>query len=136
MQKLLLAALLSLTPACVMADDVAEWQGSATAAALERHTTVATEEPSWQEIWTRIGQPAPHTLPADTVAVAVFVGQKRTGGYSVEFLDVREDAAKRVVTYRIKRPGFKDPVSQVLTSPYAVRLLPATGKPVTLEEVH
>lgn len=136
MKKLLLAALLSLMPACVMADDLTEWQGNATSSVQERQTTVAVDEPVWQEIWTRIGQPAPHALPADTVAVAVFTGQKRTAGYSIEFLDIREDAAKRTVTYRIKRPGFKDTVAQVLTSPYAVRLLPATGKPVALEEIN
>lgn len=135
MKKLLLAALLSFIPACSMADDVAQWQGSA-ATALDSQTTVASAEPDWQGIWTRIGQPAPYALPADTVAVAVFVGQKRTGGYSVEFLDVREEAAKRVVTYRIKRPRFDEPAIQVLTAPYAVRLLPATEKPVTLEQVH
>ena len=135
MKKLFLAALLSLMPACVMADEAPLWQGSATKA-LERQTAGRQEEPAWQEIWTRIGQPAPYALPTNTLAVAVFVGQKRSGGYSVEFLDVREDAAKRIVTYRIKRPRLDESVTQALTSPYAVRLLQVTEKPMTLEDFH
>ena len=131
-----LAGLLALLPGCVQADTspAADWQG-AQAQSKVAESLVAQDDAGWQRLWQKIGQNSPMSLPAGKTAVAVFAGQKRTGGYSVEFTGVTREKDHTTVTYRIKKPRFDQMVTQVLTAPYAVMLVPQSDKPVVLEEV-
>lgn len=134
-RPLLLTGLLALLPftACATAP-APDWQGNA-AQATAAETLVASDPAGWQQVWTKVGQAAPRDLPNDTTAVAVFAGQKRTGGYSVEFVAVQDGASAVTVTYRIRKPRFDEMVTQALTSPYAIQLVSNQGKPVTVQEV-
>lgn len=134
-RPLLLTGLLALLPftACATAP-APDWQGNA-AQATAAETLIAQDQTGWQQVWTKVGQAAPRDLPHGTSAVAVFAGQKRTGGYSVEFVGVQESENAVTVTYRIRKPRFDEMVTQGLTAPYAIRLVPNQGKPVTVQEV-
>lgn len=134
-RPLLLTGLLALLPftACATAP-AADWQGDALQSTAAE-TLVAQDHAGWQQVWSKVGQAAPRDLPRGTSAVAVFAGQKRTGGYGVEFVGVQESENAVTVTYRMRKPRFDEMVTQALTSPFAIRLVPNQGKPVTVQEV-
>lgn len=129
---------------CAAADTMAEgmangmespsWQGAIAAHADVSDFAVAIDENSWRELWQRIGQPAPSPLPEGQMAVAVFLGQKRSGGYKAEIVGVQEHESNLTVSYREHRPRLGAMVTQVITSPYAVTLLPLTTLPVKFEK--
>lgn len=134
-RPLLLTGLLALLPfaACATAS-TPDWQGNALQSTAGE-TIVAKDQADWQQLWTKVGKAAPRDLPDETTAVAVFAGPKRTGGYSVEFVEVQDGENAVTVTYRIRKPRFDEMVTQALTAPYAVQLVPSKGKPVTVQEV-
>lgn len=134
-RPLLLTGLLALLPcsACATAP-TPDWQGNALQSTAAE-TLVAKDQADWQQLWTKVGKAAPRDLPDETTAVAVFAGPKRTGGYSVEFVEVQDGENAVTVTYRIRKPRFDEMVTQALTAPYAVQLVPSKGKPVTVQEV-
>lgn len=102
----------------------------------EAGSIVAKDRAGWDDLWMRLGQTPPAGgLPDGKMAVAVTLGQKRTGGYSVAIIDAQEEAGQLVVHYRVHSPGLTAMVPQVLTAPYAVALMPKTDKPVRAEKV-
>lgn len=143
---IMLAGLLAGLPTYVTAEDYQTedtaaaaglaWQGNAATSIAQQETLLAHDDANWQQIWRRIGQPAPMALPDDKIAVAIFAGQKRSGGYAVEFVNVAENKTQITVRYRITAPGLQDMVTQALTSPYALQLVPRHNKPVVTEQVH
>lgn len=63
-------------------------------------------------------------------ALVVFAGEKNTAGYSVKFVSIKEEAGSIAVEYTISAPEKDAMTAQVITNPYAVRLIPKTGKQV------
>jgi len=132
---ILIGCLLGLLPFAACATTPApDWQGNALQSTAAE-TLIAEDQAGWQQVWSKVGQAAPRALPDETTAVAVFAGPKRTGGYSVEFVATQESEDSFNVTYRIRKPRFDEMVTQALTAPYAVQLVPSKGKPVTVQEV-
>lgn len=97
----------------------------------EASTLVARDETAWAALWDKIGKPAPQPLPQGKMAVAVFLGQRRTGGYGVAIEDVVPTASGLTVFYRETKPAFDHPVTMVITAPYTLRLLPLSYGNVT-----
>lgn len=112
----------------------ADWHG-ATALALQQETLTAQDEAGWQTIWQRVGQTAPSNLPDDKHAVAIFAGQKRTGGYGVQIVEQIDTNDQTIIRYRLTKPGFRAMVTQAITSPYAIVLVPRHDHPAQLQEV-
>jgi len=133
MRKTIWTLLLALLPiGCSAAQHPPLWQGDAPQMLAEQQNIV-TSTHDWQQLWQHIGKPAPQSLPNDKTAIALFLGQKRTGGYSIEFVAVQQEERQTKVIYRIKTPPFNEMTAQVLTSPYAVTLIPRSDKPIILE---
>lgn len=133
-RKLFLTTFLTLLPfAASAAETVPDWKGNALQSTTAE-TLVAKGSADWQQVWAKIGQAAPRDLPDDMTAVAVFAGQKRTGGYSVEFTNMQETSDAIIVTYRINKPAPNLRVAQVITAPYAIQLVANKGKTVTVQE--
>ncbi|WP_448204072.1 protease complex subunit PrcB family protein [Azospirillum sp. sgz302134] len=99
------------------------WHGDRSQA-FERAYVVARSPQEWTELWSRIGEPAPVSLPDDRMAVAVFLGPRDTAGYGVAIDSVRQADGELQVGYHERVPGPAQAVAQMQTSPYAVRLLP------------
>jgi hypothetical protein len=112
----------------------ADWHG-ATALAMQQKTLTAQDEAGWQAIWQQVGQTAPSNLPDDKHAIAIFAGQKRTGGYGVQIVEQIDTKDQTTIRYRLTKPGFRTMVTQVITSPYAIVLVPRHDHPVLLQEV-
>lgn len=111
----------SLIPAD--ADPGTYWHGDRSQA-YERAYVVARNPQDWSDLWARVGEAAPGSLPGDRMAVAVFLGPRDTGGYGVSIDSARASGGDIVVGYRERVPGPAQAVIQMQTSPYAVRLIP------------
>lgn len=88
----------------------------------------ARDERAWQVLWQLIDLEAgpPGELPEGAMAVAVFLGQRPTGGYTAAFESVSlEEDGQVVARYLETAPPAGAIVSQALTAPYAVRLVRA-----------
>lgn len=99
------------------------WQGDRSLAA-ERAYVVARNDQDWSELWARIGEAAPSSLPGDRMAVAVFLGPRDTAGYSVSIDRAQTVEGGVQVGFHERVPGPTQAVALTQTSPYAVRLLP------------
>lgn len=99
------------------------WQGDRSQAGERAYVTARTPQ-DWAELWARIGEPAPATLGDGQMAVAVFLGPRDTAGYGVTIDRVQPAGGDLVIGYHETVPGPAQPVAQMRTSPYAVRLLP------------
>jgi hypothetical protein len=95
-------------------------------------TVVINDGTEWVELWKSIGRDPPtHRFDASkTIAVAVFIGQRRTGGYSVEITTLNETSDYIRVEYIEREPTSEMRVAQVLTTPWTVALISRTSKRV------
>ncbi|MBI5594876.1 MAG: protease complex subunit PrcB family protein [Elusimicrobia bacterium] len=106
-----------------------EWKGHSCSVSAPG-ARVVSDEPSWRALWKdSLGQEAPAVDFSRFVAVAVFAGAQRTGGWSAELLPPEAAAGAVVVPYRVRGPAPGAFVTMAFTSPYAVRLYrkPAGG---------
>lgn len=119
MIKLLLAALLVAVPAQARkTEKPMEWKGQY-GGPIDPGTMVAADESAWTRLWLMVGQDAPPLDFKKYFAVAVFPGERPTGGWTVEFLDPVPKGMDVVVRYRIKEPsGF---ATQAIAQPWKVR---------------
>lgn len=103
-----------------------DWFGSQSWARTEIFLT-ARDERAWQVLWQLIDLEAgpPGELPEGAMAVAVFLGQRSTGGFTVAFESVAIEDGQVVARYLETAPPAGAIVSQALTAPYAVRLVRA-----------
>lgn len=83
-------------------------------------TQAVSDEEAWQTLWRQhIGSDADRPMinfEIETV-LAVFSGQKRSGGHSVKITQVKKSGNELVVTYQETAPSSGNLVSQNLTSP-------------------
>src|SRR5918997_1084450 len=66
-----------------------EWSGTQ-ATTQGRTTRIARTEEEWQELWQLAGAPAPGPLPDGWMGVGVFLGMRKSAGYSVAIEGVSE----------------------------------------------
>ncbi|NEQ28599.1 MAG: protease complex subunit PrcB family protein [Microcoleus sp. SIO2G3] len=90
----------------------------------------------WADIWQLHASdiipppPVPRVDFTDDQVVAVFMGEKRTGGYSVEILTVEtkssleDDQTSLVITVAYRQPKPGDIVQEVITYPYHIITIP------------
>jgi len=62
--------------------------------------------------------------------VAVFMGQKNTGGYSITIESIRVDGTTTYLKKKETKPEPGGMVSMALTAPYVIVEIPKTGKVV------
>ncbi len=89
---------------------------------------------AWRALWEGIGRPPPVEFDASReIAAAVFLGRRRTGGYGITIDSVERRGAFMVVRFQEVRPAPDAMVTQALTSPYLIRMMPKTEFPIALE---
>lgn len=114
---------------------LARWSGSQSG-----RDTAATELihdlSRWTALWRELGREPPRPLdPAREIAVVAFVGQRRTAGYAVEFVQVRAERNTVFVEYHEITPPPTAMVAQVITSPWAVAVISRTDATVNARRV-
>jgi len=81
---------------------------------------VIEDAEGWQQLWKKTLRQAPPSFdPEKQSAVAVFLGSRNTGGYSVE-LSVSREGDDLIVHWEERKPSPSGFVIQAFTSPYAV----------------
>jgi hypothetical protein len=96
---------------------VMEWKGNGGPGA-PGHEVIADAE-NWAALWRRLNRPAPALDFKTHAAVVVFLGEKPTGGWGVQFSETRTKKGDLIVAYRAPAPtGF---VTQAFTTPWAVK---------------
>lgn len=131
MIRLILAALLFAVPAhAKKAEKPMEWKGQY-GGPIDPGTMVAADEGAWTRLWLMVGQDAPPLDFKKYFAVAVFPGERPTGGWTVEFLDPVPKGPDVVVRYRVKEPaGF---ATQAIAQPWKIRAFPRVRGQVFVE---
>ena len=110
--------------------ELVQWSGETGGADTPRSEVIRTAE-DWSSIWQRIGREPPRPLdPPGEMAVAIELGVKFTGGYSVEVAGTRVQAGALVVDYREIAPPPGALVTQSLTNPWVIAVMPASSLPV------
>jgi len=98
---------------------------------------VARDADSFTRLWNGLqagGQPgrAPAVDFKQEMVIAVFLGQKPTGGYAVEVTGVRQKGKRLVVEARVRQPDPGGFVTQALTQPYELVAVKRSNLPVSL----
>ena len=106
-----------------------DWFGAQSAATMDILVS-ARDERAWRILWQLVGQEPPGDLPEGAMAVGVFLGQRRSGGYTVAFESVALAEGTVIARYVETVPPEDAIVSQALTAPYAVRLVRANDAPL------
>lgn len=70
----------------------------------------------------------------ETMVLGAFMGQRNTGGYSIEVTKAIETDDALHLKVRLTSPGPSCPVTLAITSPYEVVALPAVGKELEIHE--
>ena len=115
-----------------------EWKGQSCAES-DAKSVLVTDAAQWKSLWREAfgdSKPTPEVDFSTNVAVAVFVGTKRTGGYSVQFFEPSQVGSSTVIGYSVKSPGSGMFVIQAFTTPYAIRLYPKPTSPVELKSIN
>ena len=87
----------------------------------------------WEKLWkshAAAQQPVPAIDFAREMVVAVFLGSRPTGGFSVEIVGARREGEVLVVEYVERTPPADAVVTQALTTPFHIVRLDAHPGPV------
>ena len=93
------------------------------------------DQKGWEEVWSSMEgnvQPKPETPKVDfekNRVIAVFMGMRRSGGYTVKITNI-EEKDKLVVTVKESGPPPDAMVTMALTSPFHVVVIPRSDKAV------
>lgn len=108
--------------------------GAASSITDERQMVIKDEQ-SFKDMWQHID--AVRGLPEidfeDDMVIAVFMGEKPTGGYVIEIVSIEEYADSIVVNIKETVPGEDEMTTQALTYPYHVVSTDNTEKQVRFE---
>jgi hypothetical protein len=97
----------------------------------EPSTRVIQSQSEWRDFVE--GDPPPVDFATETV-VAIFAGQRPTGGFSVKVVAAESRDRNAVVTYRIEKPPPRSMVPQMISHPFVVARLKGRFERVEFKE--
>ena len=110
---------------------------------VTREQLVIESQDEWEEFWgrhTSVRIPAPNAPEVDfsqETVVAVFSGEKPTGGYSIEIAKIEFDEYEATIFFEEVSPEPGQPVSEALTQPFHIVRTNRIGDvPVTFISEH
>ena len=108
-----------------------EWKGPMGGSSANHNHLVVDDAAGWSSVWAELGKPAPALDFTKYCAVAVFVGERPTGGYGVAYESPVAKGDDLVVRYRITKPtGFS---TQAFTRSWSVKAFPRPKGRVIVE---
>jgi len=130
-----------------------QWKGQRSS--IHQFKTVIIEsEPGWVKLWeehsgslqadpqTRSFAKEPQaasTTPTinfeNFQVVAIFAGEKPTGGYSIEIISVQKISDKLIIQYKERAPSPNLMVIQILTQPFHIMTIPKTNLPISFQKI-
>lgn len=107
-------------------DDIVELaRGNHSGVRAERMSVIRDNE-ALARAWSEAGERGdPPTVDfQESMVVAVFMGERRTGGHRVRVESVRESGDEMVISVNMEAPGRNCMTTQALTQPYQIVRLP------------
>jgi hypothetical protein len=97
---------------------------------------VARTPAEWSALWRAhdYDKPAPAVDFSREMVVAVFMGSRPTGGYSVEIVSAKDIGGSLLVSYRERSPARDVMTAQVLTAPFHIAAVPKFAGDVRFEK--
>jgi len=98
--------------------------------------SIITSESEWAALWSRLHilweTPPPLTFVnfSEEMVIAFFQGERGTGGYSVEIVEIYETDDSLVAVVKESKPGFGCGVTAVVSYSYHIVKMPITSKNV------
>jgi hypothetical protein len=117
-----------------------EWKGTVSSLGAYQTVVVRTAE-DWQKLWLAHTSyivpppPAPEVNFETMMVVGIFDGAKPTAGYFVDIVGVQNTPDKVIVNYRETSPPAGQPIAQVATQPFLLRVVAKTSLPVIFQKV-
>lgn len=99
-----------------------------------QEAVLITNLAQWDELWRRHANrfdPPPARPPVDFdrfSVIALFLGERPTGGYAVTVTQVRAEGERLIITAQEHRPGPEAIVTQALTQPYHMVAIPKVSQ--------
>lgn len=135
MIKILLALTISSAAVAGLSSDFkAEWVGHY-CGIKKAERSVIRDETDWGALWKRMGISAPVVDFKREMTLALFMGERRTGGYSVQILGYSVSKKEILVRYRETRPPRGAMVTLALTQPHHIVLIEKSHLPVRFKKV-
>jgi hypothetical protein len=118
-----------------VAPELMQWSGQYGGNRTAGHR-VLRDASAWNAFWKDVGQQPPRAFdPGREMAIAIFMGERRSGGFSTEILGAAPEGGKFVVTFRETSPAPGGMVTQALTAPWAVATVPRSDLPLEVRPV-
>lgn len=97
----------------------------------EAISTVFRSEDRWKRFWMRHAASEPYPIDfSEEMAIAVFMGEQRTGGFSLDIQRVEDKSGLLKVLVHITKPEHGTIVPHVLTQPYHIIKLRKMDVPI------
>ena len=115
-----------------------EWRGSSSGYTESTQLVVRTEA-RWADVWAKLHQrrlPRPELPPIDferEMALAVCMGERPSGGYAIQILDVLRAEETIVVQVEETEPSPESLQTMALTQPYHVVVVKRSPLPVRFQ---
>lgn len=112
-----------------------EWRGTQSGVG-DRGQRVIRTQAEWQKLWSQVRAPEVPAPPVPKVdwsremVIAVFMGERSTGGHTVAIRDVKFGAKEIVVSVEESSPDADAITTQVMTQPYALVVVKRSDLPV------
>ena len=102
------------------------------ACAHDPRVMVIRTQADWDRFWTTIVgvETVPPVELTGNMAVAVLLGDRPTAGYTVTIAGVQRVEDRLDVNYRVRAPQPNEITAQVITSPFAVAIVPSSPLPI------
>ena len=106
----------------------------------QKNLTIRTQN-EWNKLWdshtsTRIPHPKIPVIDfTKNMVLAVFMGQRRTGGFAVEIKKIEKYRSELVVLFTETEPASKAAVTAVLTQPYHIVKIRKVNLPVKFKKI-
>jgi hypothetical protein len=101
---------------------------------IRRYRTAIVRDPrAFVSLWAQHGQGRRPLVDFTRYSVAaVFAGEKPTGGYRVKYSRTRKTGRLAIVEFELESPSPDMMVTQAITYPWAIRILPKLPPATTI----
>jgi|GEM_PF-2564223 len=125
-------AALTVTPA---APALPQWRGQYEGG-TEFFAQIITTQERWSRIWSMVNRAEPQKLDAEReMAVFIEIGKRPTGGYKAAVISANVVDGKLVVEYTDGKPSPDAYVTQAVTQPWVIAIVPKSSLPVVYKNV-
>jgi len=111
------------------------WSGDNDSSPVEREDLLDSAE-SFNQAWKTFHpqEDPPEVDFTKNAVVLLLAGQKPTSGYSIHVTHLEENEDQEYVWYRVETPSAGSVVTQMITHPWTLQIIPKSSKPVVFQK--